>query len=184
MDTVRARSLGVLFIGVGLIALGALFLLGQIFHLNVWAVLWPFFIIVPGLLFFVGMAFVGRGGGPLAVPGSIVTMVGVLLLYQALTNHWESWAYAWALVAPTSVGIGIAIAGLWGNDSKAVRAGAGLIVVGLVIFLIFGVFFELILNISGMRNGSLGRLVLPLMLIGAGAIALVWALLPRKHRPS
>ncbi len=181
MDTDRLRSMGVLAAGVGLIVLGALFLLGQIFHFDVWTHLWPFFIIVPGLLFFAGMVLVGKKGGPLAVPGSIVTMVGMLLLYQSLSNHWGSWAYAWALVAPTSVGIGIAIAGLWGEDPKAVRAGTGLIGVGLVLFLIFGTFFELILNISGLRNGPFGRLLLPLLLIGAGVIVLAYALMQRRR---
>lgn len=181
MDTNRLRSLGVLAAGVGLILVGALFLLGQIFHFNVGANLWPFFIIVPGLLFFLGMALVGKGGGPLAVPGSVITMVGMLLLYQSFTDHWSSWAYAWALVAPTSVGIGIAIAGLWGNDPKAVRAGTNMAVVGLVLFVIFGVFFELILNISGLRSGLLGQLMLPLALIVAGAVVLVAALRGRKQ---
>ncbi len=181
MDTDRLRSMGALAAGVGLIVLGALFLLSQIFHFNFWANLWPFFIIVPGLLFFAGMVLVGKGGGPLAIPGSIVTMVGMLLLYQSFTNHWASWAYAWALVAPTSVGIGIAIAGLWGNDSKAVRAGSGLVIVGLALFLIFGVFFELLLNISGLRNGPFGQLLLPLLLIGAGVLVLAYALVRRRR---
>lgn len=180
MESNRVRGLGVMLAGLGLIALGALFLLGQIFRINVWAILWPFFIIVPGLLFFVGMVLVGRGGSPLAVPGSIVTMVGMLLLYQALTGHWSSWAYAWTLVAPTSVGIGIAIAGLWGSDPKAIKAGTTLVLVGMVLFLIFGAFFELILNISGLRSGLVGRVFFPLLLIGVGVVTLVWVLLSRK----
>lgn len=182
METNRTRNLLVVSAGLGLIGLGVLFLLAQVFRINIWNILWPFFIIIPGLLFFVAMVAVGRTGSPLAVPGAIVTMVGVLLLYGAATGHWASWAYAWALVFPTSVGIGIAIAGLWGNDPKAVRAGATTTLVGLAIFLAFGLFFELLLNISGFRSGIVGRVVLPLLLVGTGALVLVWALLPRKNR--
>lgn len=179
MNSERARGLGVLIVGLGLIALGALFLLGQLFHVNVWRILWPFFIIVPGLLFFVGMVLVGKNGAPLAVPGSIVTMVGLLLFFQALTGLWATWAYAWALIAPTSVGIGIAIAGLWGDDAKAVRVGSGMAAVGLVLFLIFGALFEVILNISGLRSGLIGQIFFPVMLITAGVLAVVLALRPR-----
>ena len=39
-----------LFFGLGLIGLGGLLLLGELFHLNFWGLLWPFFIIGPGVL--------------------------------------------------------------------------------------------------------------------------------------
>lgn len=81
-------------IGILLVGLGAMFLLGQLFNINLISYLWPFFVIVPGLLFFVGMLLGGKQAGPLAIPGSIVTMTGLLLLYQSITGHWESWAYA------------------------------------------------------------------------------------------
>lgn len=176
----RVRGLGILLTGVGLIGVGVLFLLGQLFRFNVWAVLWPFFIIGPGLLFFVGMVALGRPGAPLAIPGSIVTMVGLLLLYSAVSRHWASWAYAWALVAPTAVGIGIAIMGLWADEPRAVRAGGVVAAIGLGLFLCFGVFFELALNISGFAGGLLGRIIVPLLLIGAGVGLLLLTLARRR----
>ena len=36
----------------------------------------------------------------LAIAGSIVTVSGLILLIQDATAHYESWAYAWALVFP------------------------------------------------------------------------------------
>jgi len=152
-----------------------------LFGFNVWGVVWPFFIIVPGLLFFVGMVALGKNGAPLAIPGSIITMIGLILLFQVLTGLWQMWAYIWALVFPTSVGIGIAIAGLWGDDPRAARAGGTTALIGLVIFLAFAVFFELLLNLSGLRSGPLGRIVLPVLLIGAGVVTLLLALLPRRR---
>jgi hypothetical protein len=181
MEDHRMRGLGAVVIGVGLMALGILFLLGQLFHVNIWGILWPFFIIIPGLFFFFGMVALGKKGAPLAVPGSIVTVVGVILLYQAITGHWASWAYAWALIFPTAVGIGLAIAGLWGDEAKTLRTGTTMAGIGLIVFLFFGVFFELLLNISGFRSGLFGRILFPLMIIGAGVIVLALALFPRRH---
>ena len=125
MDGDRMRNVGALAIGLGLIALGVLFLLGAVFQINVWGALWPFFIIVPGLLFFVAMVSIGKPGAPLAVPGSIVTTVGLILFFQNVTGLWATWAYAWALIFPTAVGIGVAIAGLWSDDRAGGSRGHG-----------------------------------------------------------
>jgi hypothetical protein len=179
MNDNRTRSLVTILIGVGLVGLGILFLAGQVFHLDFWGILWPFFIIVPGLFFFVGMFVMGKNGAPLAVPGSIVTMVGLILLYQNITGHWASWAYAWALIFPTAVGLGVAIAGLWSDEPRTVRSGAMMAGIGLVVFMFFGVFFELLLNISGLRSGLFGRVLFPLMVIGVGLLVVAWALLQR-----
>ena len=181
MNGDRMRNVGALAIGLGLIALGVLFLLGAVFQINVWGALWPFFIIVPGLLFFVAMVSIGKPGAPLAVPGSIVTTVGLILFFQNVTGLWATWAYAWALVFPTAVGIGVAIAGLWSDDQRAVRAGAVMAGVGLVILLFFAFFFEVILNINGLRSGAVGRVLIPLMVIGGGVLLLAFALKPRNR---
>lgn len=181
VDNERARNIGVLAVGLGLIVLGILFLAGQLLGFNVWGIVWPFFIIVPGLLFFVGMVTLGKNGAPLAIPGSIITMIGLILLFQTLTGQWQTWAYVWALIFPTSVGVGIAIAGLWGDDPRAARAGGTTALIGAIVFLGFAVFFELLLNLSGLRSGPLGRLILPVLLIGAGFVTLLFALLPRRR---
>jgi hypothetical protein len=182
----RIRVEPTLVIGFILLALGAMFLVGQVFHISLWRYAWPFFIIVPGLLFFVLMVVGGPGAGPLAIPGSIVTMVGLLLLYQNTFNHWTSWAYAWALIAPTSVGVGLAIHGIWSDREGAIEAGKRIITVGLVMLIIGVVFFELILDISHFRRGPVGKFVLPVVLIGFGLLLLgrdrLWTC--RGHSPA
>jgi hypothetical protein len=170
MATNNQRGRANLLIGMMLVGLGALFLIGQVFNVNLWQFLWPFFIIVPGLLFFVGMLLGGKPAGPLAIPGSIVMMVGLLLLYQAVTNHWESWAYAWALIFPTSVGIGLAINGAWSDVERLTKTGMRWITAGLIIFLVGGVFFEVLLNIS---RGIVSDVVWPGLLIVLGVYLLV-----------
>jgi hypothetical protein len=152
-------------IGAVLIGLGAILLLGDIFNVRLGFFLWPFFIIVPGLAFFYFMAQGGKNAAPLAIPGSIITTTGLLLLYQSVTNHWESWAYAWALIFPTSVGIGLYISGLRGENEAMRRTGQGFIRVGLILLVLGGLFFEMIFHISGARTQ---RVIWPAILIAAG----------------
>jgi hypothetical protein len=78
-----------------LIGLGLLFLLAQFFNFAAWQFLWPFFVIGVGGLFFVGMLAGGKPASGLAIPGSLIGVIGLMLLYQNLTGHWSSWAYGW-----------------------------------------------------------------------------------------
>jgi hypothetical protein len=157
-------------IGAGLIGLGILFLLGEIIDIRLGFYLWPFFIIVPGLAFFYFMVHGGKGAAPLAIPGSIITTTGLLLLYQSITNHWESWAYAWALIVPTSLGVGFYISGIWGENETMRTTGRGFIKAGLVILILGGLFFEMILNISG---AGPNRIVWPAFIIIAGVYLVI-----------
>jgi hypothetical protein len=181
MEENRTRGLAIAILGLGLIGLGIFFILTQIFHLDFWGLLWPFFIIVPGLLFFVGMFALGKNGAALAVPGSIVTMVGMILFYQNVSGHWASWAYAWLLIFPVATGLGIAIAGFWSDEPKTVRSGIKMAGIGFLIFMLCAIFFELLLNISGFRSGLFGQILLPLLLLGAGIVVLYRALTARRR---
>ena len=167
-NTTRGRGgsiVGLIFIGLGII-----FALGQIFQVNFLQFFWPFFVIVPGLMFFVGMVAAGKPGGPLAIPGSIVTTVGLILLFDSLTGMWHNWAYVWALIFPTSIGAGMVIAGRW-SDSREMRAnGRRVFTIGAIIFLAFGAFFELVLNIS--RNPVVPYLW-PALMIVVGVLLLL-----------
>jgi hypothetical protein len=157
-------------IGAGLIGLGILFLLGEIIDFQLGEYLWPFFIIVPGLAFFYFMVQGGKNAAPLAIPGSIITTTGLLLLYQSITDHWASWAYAWALIVPTSLGIGFYISGLWSENETMRHTGQGFIKAGLTILILGGLFFEMIINISG--NGP-NRIVWPAFVIIAGVYLVI-----------
>jgi len=81
----KFRSLA---LGAVLIIVGGLILLGQLFRINIWGFLWPFFIIIPGaLIYSLGLVKGGSSGEGAIIPGSIITMVGVLLLYQNTFNQ-------------------------------------------------------------------------------------------------
>jgi hypothetical protein len=175
-DLEKGRASNVsLVLGSILILLGIVFLVGQVFNISLGDYLWPFFIIVPGVLLFIfALSLAGGTGEGFAILGSIVTMVGLILFYQNTTGHWESWAYAWALIAPTAIGLGQMTYGLLKGRGEMVRSGSRAAAVGLGIFLVGGFFFELILGISGFGLGGLGW---PLLLIGLGVLLLVGNLL-------
>ena len=160
------RNVGSLVGGGLLIIFGMLALVGQLFRgFNFWNTFWPFFIIGFGLLFFVGMFAGGRSVSGLAIPGTIVTTIGLMLFYQNLTNHWESWSYGWTVIL-MAVGLGIFIMGTWGQNSTQRAAGLRVLRIGLVLFIIFGAFFELIFT-SGMPFG-LRSIIFPAALILLG----------------
>ena len=142
------RDRGTMVIGAILVVLGLLLFGGQLLGINLARFTWPFFIIIPGLAFFVGMVMGGKDAAPLAIPGSIITTVGLLLFYQTITNHWESWAYAWALIV-SAVGVGLVIGGTYGDQPRMVDAGRRVAIIGLVMLVIGWAFFELIIGISG-----------------------------------
>ena len=174
------RNAGSLIGGSLLIIFGLLALLGKIFqNYNFWNTFWPFFIIGIGLLFFVGMFAGGRSVSGLAIPGSIVTTIGLMLFYQNISNHWESWSYGWTVIL-MSVGLGIFIMGIWGQNATQRAAGLRVLRIGLVMFVIFGAFFELIFT-SGMPFG-LRSIIFPaaLILLGIYLILTRSGLLPSR----
>ena len=157
--------------GTLLIALGLLSVASQLFRNVVnWSYLWPLTIILFGGLFFAGMFLGGRRVSGLAIPGTIIGGIGLLLLYQNLTGHWESWAYSWSLIV-VLVGIGIYIAGAYGGFEGQKRAGLKVMKIGLILFVIFGAFFEMIFSL----DNALGfrSLLFPAMLILLGAYLIV-----------
>ncbi len=137
--------------------------------------------VLPGIGPVVGVAILIPVTFGLNATTAIITMAGVLLFIQNLTGLWSTWAYAWTLVAPTAVGIGVAIAGMWNDDQKAGRVGSALAGIGIAVFFFLVIFFELILNLNGLRSGPVGRVALPVLVIAAGVGVLAWAFLPRKH---
>jgi hypothetical protein len=159
-------ALGVVLVVVGLFALGVV-----LFGIDLTQYGWPLFVIVPGLTLLV-VGFLGGGSGA-SVPGGIVTMLGLVLAYQNSTGDWASWAFAWALIAPGGVGLGLYLQALRDRDPVMLRRGRTLVFIAALIFMIGFVFFESILGISGLDYGIFGKAALPALLIVIGIILLV-----------
>jgi hypothetical protein len=152
----RGRSTAGLVGGIILIGLGALFLATRVFGEDIFQPLYPFLVLGVGSLFFLGMLWGGPEAAKLAIPGSIISMVGLILLAQNTFGRYETWSYAWTLII-LSVGLGKLIAGWWGHDGQSYEQGTRIALLGAVLFLVFGGFFELVVGFSDF--GTNGQLV-------------------------
>ena len=163
-------------IGLSLVGVGILILLIQRLGDFDASNIWPFFIIVPGLALLLASFFGGIGGQYGAVMGSVVTIVGLLLLYQDAFQHFESWAYGWALVYPTAFGIGWLIYGASRHDHARAQQGRKYVLIGLAMFFVGLIIFELIIGISDKAVFALLRnsTVWPILLIVVGGILALW----------
>ncbi len=159
-----------LLFGLVLIFLGLIFLLGQFIHIEAWRYIIPLFVAAAGLAFFAGMLTRGRDAANLAIPGAMLLILGLVMLYQVMTGAAESWAYTWTLVMPTGLGIGMVLAGLRNGSTAMQRIGEILTVVGLFSFVVLGTFFELIAGLMGAVTP--GRFLVPVGLIALGLLLL------------
>ena len=132
---------------------------------------WPYFVILPGVIL-LGLSLIPtppRGLG-FAIAGAIVTTVGAVLLYQDSNGHWESWAYAWALVGPAAAGLGMLLYGLLFRQRDLVPVGARLVGIGGALFVVGYWYFESVFA-NGKAPLDLGSWW-PVVLVVAGIVAL------------
>lgn len=177
----RESRRGTIVAGVLLIALGAAFLVNNQLNLDWDRYGWPVFVIAPGVfLLLVGLAIRNEAGLGMAIPGGIITSVGLLLAFQNATGAWASWAYAWALVAPGSVGLTLSAFGLLHRRLDLLDAGLRTAATGLGLFVGFGLFFENIVGIDNGHEGTVLQSALPVMAIVLGALIVLLNLLPRR----
>jgi hypothetical protein len=172
---------GTIALGLALLVVGGLALLGRLLSVDILGLGWPLFVLVPGVIMFAaGVAVGGRAGLGLAIPGGIVSMVGVVLSVQAATGLWATWAYAWALVAPGGVGLAFVVYGLLTGQPDLTRNGLPILLTGLGLFVGFGLFFEGVLHLSG-ASLPLLEPVLAAGLIVLGAVILVLGFTGRRR---
>lgn len=172
---------GPVLLGAGLLILGIVLLVGEILGFRFGAVLWPFIFIVPGgMLFISALSSTDQHGEGVAILGSMMMMLGIIFLLQQILNMWASWAYVWALLAPTSIGIAQVVYGKQRRRDSLVQNGKNLIEVGFTLFFVFFVFFEVILNVSQKMFMPFGLPRFPVALIILGIFVIVRALIRSK----
>lgn len=144
---------------------------------------WPVFVVAPGLILVLAAVIVPRPNGvALAIPGAIVTSIGLLLWYQTLTGHWESWAYAWALVGPGAAGLALFLYGTGSRDATQVGVGLRLMGIAAIVFVVGLLFFETIFE-SGRLPVDLGA-TWPFLVIAIGAVLVGGSVLGGGSRPT
>lgn len=160
---------GSIFTGTLLILVGIFFLLAEFFPglaatINM-AFLWPLIVLALGAFFLVA-AVLGNYG--LAVPGVILSGIGSNLFYMNTTGNWDFWQL-WLLV-PSYVGMGIVLSTLLAGKrlSSGLRAGGVPLTIGLILFVIFALpynvltYWPALLILLGvwllLRNARSGRL--------------------------
>jgi hypothetical protein len=168
-------------VGVLLVVVGLAFLVLEQFKFDFGRYGWPVYVIAPGLvLLLIGLAIPHEGGLGAAIPGGIITTVGLVLAYQEATGAYATWAYAWALVAPGAVGLTLTLYGLLHRRTDLLDAGLRTAAVGLSLFVGFGLFFENVIGLDEGRSTSDLHSALPLLAIGLGVIIVIVNLLPRR----
>lgn len=173
--------LGVLLVVLGLLFLGAIFVPQGIIN-GLSELAWPLLIAVSGItLLVLGLTMQGASG--LCIPGGILTVLGMVLGIQNAFDLFGTWTYAWALIAPGSVGLGIWLQGLKTGSADLRANGVRLMAIGGLLFLGFAAFFEGLLHVSGRSFGIVGQAFLPGVLILFGVLLLVRRSLPAGRNP-
>jgi len=172
--TYNTSDRGPMLFGAGLLFMGFILLAGRLLDIPFGDFLWPFIFIIPGALVFLSaLSSENSSGEGLSILGGILSVLGFVFLMQTITGFWASWAYIWALVAPTSIGLSQMVYGNLKKRGTIAASGLRLTKIGLSILVAGFLFFELILGVSGFGLARYGLPVFPMILIFAGALMLV-----------
>jgi hypothetical protein len=169
-------------LGVALLIIGGLLFAGQLLGIGVDDVGWPAIVIGIGVVILVLGLSVNREEG-MVIGGTVVTTVGLVLLFQDQTGRWETWAYAWALVGPAASGLGMLLWGIRTADAGEIRNGTWTLLTGLGLFVVGFLFFEGVIGIGGEPLG-LPEWLLPAVVIGIGVVVLARGIFDRQGTES
>ena len=169
-------------LGVALLLIGGLLFVGQLLDIGLEDIGWPAIVIGIGVIILVLGLFVNREQG-MVIGGTVVTTVGLVLLYQDQTGRWETWAYAWALVGPAASGLGMVLWGIRTANPVEIRNGTWALLTGLAIFVVGFLFFEGVIGLSGEPLG-LPEWLLPVVVIAIGVVILARGIFDRRDPES
>ena len=162
----KNRNIAVAIVGIVLVLIGIFSLFGQYFAFWNINYLWPLIVVGVGAAFLIVMLIGDRNLSGFAIPGSILTTIGLFLLVMNLTNTWEAWLYYWALIV-CAAGFGVWLKGVRSDQPELKKHGLDTLRVGLYLFILFGVIVEFIFYLTGMAHrGSLLPWSILLSLVG------------------
>jgi hypothetical protein len=172
-------TIGLMLLIIGIVVLSSTWI-GEWFEANgfdtdvlAW---WPMFLVLGSLFFLIPILFSRlsrRLRAGMVIPGVMLLLIGLTLLYTSLTNRWSDWATLWTVV-PFSFGLGLYAAG-WLADAPAFKwIGAGLAAAGVVAYLALATAF----------GGEAFRLIGAIGIIALGLSLTVGGLAQRLARKS
>jgi hypothetical protein len=136
---------------------------------------WTLFILIPGLILFVGgLLSHDEPAQGLTIAGAIVMTVAAMLFVMDRTEHYEAWAYAWALI-PGAAGLGVLVHGLRTGDRERVGTALRLMGISLALLLVGAWFFETIFQTGTVPFGL--ETFWPFMLVVLGVVVIAGAFL-------
>ncbi len=151
-------------IAYGVIGVGVALLLANLFGVHLMEILWPGFILVPGLLLlwpsYSSTEDRQSQFSFLAIPGAIITAVALLLFVMNVTDHFEAWAYSWTLIWAAAAGGWMYMKRFEPEDSVH-DTGYKFVRVMIIMFIGLALFFELLIF------GNFAP-IFPALLIGYG----------------
>lgn len=152
-------------VGIILIVLGGLFLADRYtnFHFASIELLWPLFVLIPGLMFEAGY-FSKRDNPGLLVPGGILTVIGGTFLFSTFTN-WHYSYYTWPMYL-LAVSFGLFQLYWFGKKEKAL-----LIPIGILAFVALSAYVRMLTNLW-IFNILRADFVFPVVLILVGILIL------------
>lgn len=151
--------------GTTLIIFGLLSTASLIFRLLNLTLLWSLVVILMGGLFFIAMFTTGKDTPALAIPGAIVSGVGLVMLIQSLTRQWNVMPYLWIVII-LFLGTGIYIMGWRSADTKQKNLGLRMIKISSTLFIVFGIVCEFTFT-------NFSYFLFPILLFGAGAFLIL-----------
>jgi len=157
---------GTVYVGILLIAAGFLFLVAEMTGRWIgWGAIWPFLVLLVGAAFWLPI-FIWWDRheelAGLAIPGTIVAVNGLILLFQNITGLWETWSYLWTM-EPVAVALGLLALYILGKRDRGLLVAASIVGgIGLTFFLIFATAFSPFFRILG-----------PVVVILAGLLAIL-----------
>ncbi|MBP7999826.1 MAG: hypothetical protein KA314_05735 [Chloroflexi bacterium] len=118
----------------------------NLFHISLMNIIWPLFILVPGLVMLLP-AYRATAPQPsawsfLAVPGAFLTLIGVFLVATNF-GHGEIWSYGWTLM-PASVVAGVMLMNRHDPNHPIHVSGRKFVRGSLIVFLALGLIMELL----------------------------------------
>jgi hypothetical protein len=135
---------GSLIAGVGLVLLGALFIVFNLIPGFTIKQTWPIIFLVAGFGFCLpALAWPDsrKGLAALFIPGTILFVLGAIFLFNTLAKEWTIWAFAWILI-PAAVGLGMMLAAKIGEWSHGVWVvGTWMAILCLSLFAVFAALF-------------------------------------------